>query len=69
MAPYFSYDFYKFTATSSSMYGNKPNFGFTKCYQIEDSTEFKEYLHNQTLKINFIDDNVDFTADVNDFIG
>ena len=51
------------------MYGNKPDFGFSKCYQIEDSSEFKEYLYTQTLKINFIDDNVDFTGDVNDFIG
>ena len=69
MAPYFSYDFYKFNGTSSSMYGNKPDFGFTKCYEIADSTEFRDYLRSQTLKINFIDDNVDFTADVNDFIG
>lgn len=69
MAPYFSYDFYKFSGTSSSMYGNKPDFGFSKCYQIEDSSEFRRYLATEVLRINFIDDNVDFTTDINDFIG
>jgi hypothetical protein len=71
MLPFFSYDFYTFEYRSATTNGNNPIFDVTKRYELEYNQDLIDYLKNQFLKIDFIDESVDLVAspDASDYIG
>ena len=71
MRPFFSFDFYTFEYQSPTANGSNPSFDVTKHYEVELNQELVNYLNNQFLKIDFIDDNVDLENNpvANDYIG
>jgi len=71
MQPFYSFDFYTFEYRSGIASGNNPTFNQMKAYEIEENKELLDYLKNQFLKIDFIDESVDLAAtpEANDYIG
>ena len=70
MEPFFTYDFYTFTHNSAVVYGPDPRFDDTKRFQVEQTSEFINYMKMSFLKIDFIDESVkNIQANVRDYIG
>ena len=70
MQPFFSFDFYTFEYRSAILQGDSPDVDLVQRYEIEDTSELREYFRECFLKIDFIDDSVDITEpEANDYIG
>ena len=51
------------------MQGENPGFDITKQFEVEENTQFLQYMKNQVLKIDFIDESVEMREGQNDYIG
>jgi len=69
--PFFSFDFYTFEYRSGTASGDSPVFNTRRAYELDESKELLDYLRDQFLKIDFIDESVDLcaTPEANDYIG
>jgi len=70
MLPFFSYDFYTFEVRSATAQSANPFFDSIKRFEIEQTADFLSYIKNEVLKIDLIDEGVDYTdANLRDYIG
>jgi hypothetical protein len=71
MKPFFTFDFYRFEYRSAIAEGDSPTFDVTRRYEVEESQELRDYFKFQFLKIDFIDDAVEYdnAGDMTDYIG
>lgn len=70
MLPFFSYDFYTFEVRSATAQSANPFFDSIKRFEIEQTADFQSYIKNEVLKIDLIDEGVDYTdANLRDYIG
>ena len=62
MTPFFTYRFYTFgDETSPVLQSKNPKFQMRKQYEVENNTEFVNYMRKNILRIEFIDDSIDMT--------
>lgn len=71
MQPFFSFDFYTWEYQSAVADGPNPVFEMTQRYEVEYTQELVDYMQNQFLKIDFIDESVALNNDqeISDYIG
>ena len=71
MKPFFTFDFYRFEYRSAIAEGDSPTFDVTRRYEVEESQELRDYFKFQFLKIDFIDDAVEYdnAGGMTDYIG
>ena len=60
MLPFFYYQFYTFDYTSPVARGPNPSFDVTKQFEIEVDEQYLNYLKTQVLRVDFIDESVEF---------
>jgi len=70
MLPFFTYDFYSFSYTSAAVQSNNPHWNVRRQYEVEANPEYLQYMKNNVLKIDFIDESVDINQPgQRDYIG
>lgn len=71
MQPFFSFDFYTWEYQSAVSDGQNPIFEMTQRYEVDYTQELVDYMQNQFLKIDFIDESVALNNDqeISDYIG
>lgn len=70
MKPFFTYDFFQFSADSAVVLGTDPAFNDKRRFEVEVTPEFLNYMEKTVFKIDFIDESVEMSqAGARDYIG
>mmetsp|Transcript_35322 Transcript_35322/g.34350 ORF Transcript_35322/g.34350 Transcript_35322/m.34350 type:complete len:293 (-) Transcript_35322:159-1037(-) len=69
MQPFYFYQFYTYEYTSPVVQGSNVQFDVTKQYEVEVNEQFMDYMKAAVLKIDFMDESVEYREHQRDYIG